>query len=577
MIHLDNSSFYYQLFNQLALVLAFIIFIWYNKKRGFRFSQLFTYWAGVICCAMLGSKWATYSIGDWQQIYETGSFLHTSARTSLGFFVGLLIGGVLFCKVLKFRLSILDALAWALPAGLIFQRIGCLLGGCCYGTPTDIPWGISYANDFIVYQYHYVHRLIDFGADQSHLVHPAQVYSIIAYISILFILTRWEKYFSVAGNLFLASLTLLLAFRFGIEFFRDPITNHQLGHFVGGLKIVQWILFGLVITFSTLILYRTKQKRISTKRRPSGMAPSFIVLLFISTLVTVANESLLPNERNFILGCLLLAHISLGFSFIKRVKINRSYQASLSIWVFLFILFTSQTFSDSFKKQNPDGVIKKRELLIDASTYTGTIKSPSNGCSVYEPGFVYSYGSIGVGFTLKEYYRFPRYATATIKAFTGWQNFDPLDGMASRGRGAVNISGGQIGAAWEGKGIGFGVGSYIGKVGLLGLTSGIATVNNNDLGVVPYFHIRFGKRERLFFESGFLNGEAGPFASTFNWMMGYGFDRTDGTRIRIGYALEGPRIDAAFLLPDSKILFSPGLIIGQNTRQLLLGIRYNIY
>jgi phosphatidylglycerol:prolipoprotein diacylglycerol transferase len=29
---------------------------------------------------------------------------------------------------------------------MAFYRIGCVLIGCCYGTPTDLPWAVIYTN-----------------------------------------------------------------------------------------------------------------------------------------------------------------------------------------------------------------------------------------------------------------------------------------------------------------------------------------------------------------------------------------------------------------------------------------------
>lgn len=38
----------------------------------------------------------------------------------------------------------LDILAIGLMLALVFGRIGCFLNGCCYGKPTDLPWGIRF-------------------------------------------------------------------------------------------------------------------------------------------------------------------------------------------------------------------------------------------------------------------------------------------------------------------------------------------------------------------------------------------------------------------------------------------------
>jgi phosphatidylglycerol:prolipoprotein diacylglycerol transferase len=38
----------------------------------------------------------------------------------------------------------MDVLAIGLLAALMFGRVGCFLNGCCYGRPTDLPWGVRF-------------------------------------------------------------------------------------------------------------------------------------------------------------------------------------------------------------------------------------------------------------------------------------------------------------------------------------------------------------------------------------------------------------------------------------------------
>jgi len=45
----------------------------------------------------------------------------------------------------------LDILAIALMLALVFGRIGCLLNGCCFGKPTELPWGIRFPYNSIAY------------------------------------------------------------------------------------------------------------------------------------------------------------------------------------------------------------------------------------------------------------------------------------------------------------------------------------------------------------------------------------------------------------------------------------------
>ncbi len=41
-------------------------------------------------------------------------------------------------------MAVLDASAPAVAIGIAILRVGCFLAGCCFGVPTDLPWGATY-------------------------------------------------------------------------------------------------------------------------------------------------------------------------------------------------------------------------------------------------------------------------------------------------------------------------------------------------------------------------------------------------------------------------------------------------
>ena len=69
-----------------------------------------------------------------------------------------------------------DALTPSVAIGTLFGRIGCFLNGCCYGRPTDLPWGVVFPHDSFA--------SLEFG---NQPVHPSQLYNAIAGLA-LFIL-----------------------------------------------------------------------------------------------------------------------------------------------------------------------------------------------------------------------------------------------------------------------------------------------------------------------------------------------------------------------------------------------------
>jgi phosphatidylglycerol:prolipoprotein diacylglycerol transferase len=91
----------------------------------------------------------------------------------------------------------------------IFTRIGCFLTGCCYGPPTDMPWGCVFAGEFVKR-------------------HPAQLYFIAMLIIIFVASDRLYRSRHPKGAVFFTSLTMYGAMRCVLESWRVD-SPHVLG------------------------------------------------------------------------------------------------------------------------------------------------------------------------------------------------------------------------------------------------------------------------------------------------------------------------------------------------------------
>ena len=94
-------------------------------------------------------------------------------------------------------------------------RMGCLLAGCCYGSATDVAWGITFTNTLAA---------ANVGTPLEIALHPTQIYEAVAELTVLGILLvgerRWRLF---PGRTFWTYLLLYPTARFMIEFYRgDP-------------------------------------------------------------------------------------------------------------------------------------------------------------------------------------------------------------------------------------------------------------------------------------------------------------------------------------------------------------------
>jgi len=89
------------------------------------------------------------------------------------------------------------------------------MAGCCYGKPTDMPWGIVFTNTFAA---------TNVGTPLDVHLHPTQLYESFAELGILLMLLGMERRSQgFPGRTFWLYVLLYGASRFVTEFYRgDP-------------------------------------------------------------------------------------------------------------------------------------------------------------------------------------------------------------------------------------------------------------------------------------------------------------------------------------------------------------------
>lgn len=181
---------------------------------------------------------------------EYGKFRFKGAT----FYGGLLGGIAIFPLLLSLRknrrVSVYDRLcdlAPCIPAGHFFGRIGCFLGGCCFGSPTDCIFGVTFPPGSVPYEF--------YGGLVS--VHPTQLYEAAA----LAWLTAFL--FFVKKNRFALYLMLYAVIRFHVEFFRadDRGTFFELPLSPAQVISIFLFLLGGVISFIGIFRKRRSGRR----------------------------------------------------------------------------------------------------------------------------------------------------------------------------------------------------------------------------------------------------------------------------------------------------------------------------
>lgn len=135
-----------------------------------------------------------------------------------------------------------DLFAPALALGHAWGRLGCFLGGCCFGKAASTALGVSFGPASQVYEAHSAMGLLVPPFELTHPLHPVQLYEagveLVTAGVLLWLLPR--RRFS--GQLALTYVSCYAVARFVLEVFRgdrnrgfvgEPVALVQLNHWLG--------------------------------------------------------------------------------------------------------------------------------------------------------------------------------------------------------------------------------------------------------------------------------------------------------------------------------------------------------
>ncbi len=388
----EHGGMLFAWFYFIAFIITFPILIAGGIQRKFPWVTWFYILIFGKLIFILGSKAGTLSGEDWLSLFKNLQLPAGTGKSAMGGFIAVLFLILLLRIIFKPRLSILDPFAITLPLALSIQRYGCLFAGCCYGTVTDLPWGVTYLPGSALFIEQLSDGQIQQAATHTIPVHPYPIYLIIGSLIILLFLLRIRHRIKRPGNLFFLSVALLLLLRFGLDFFRG--TNIRGVDFLvlPGLSFVHILMFLISAILMVFIYYREKNRC----PEQAGNSPPFrdhgrksmLFLFLIIFLLWSLRTWLQPLEVLVLLVFLLPAGIGTALQVNQFISLPQIRWLSPALVCIGLLLMAQTTLKEVQPEREPYGTLSFGALF---GGYEG-------GCNEYGP-VERNYFTVGADYT----------------------------------------------------------------------------------------------------------------------------------------------------------------------------------
>ncbi len=212
------------------------------------------------CGAMLGAK-LPFVLSDWSGLLSGTAWL-SNGKTILCGLVGAYAAVELAKWTLNIRTKTGDSFVVGAAVAVAIGRLGCWVAGCCYGTPTNLPWAMRCA-------------LID---DIPR--HPTQIYEAMFHAGLALLMFQLQRGGIWRGQLAKFYILSYCLYRLGSEFLRPE------AQFALGLTGYQWFALACLPVFAYLWWHDARVKQ-------SQFASPVVRLAAATSPPTLGN---VPNE-----------------------------------------------------------------------------------------------------------------------------------------------------------------------------------------------------------------------------------------------------------------------------------------
>lgn len=192
----------YSFFVLLGLLVGIAVYFYEARKQKKLTENGFFIVIGSLAGGIIGAKLLEWIINFKFVVANISNLgILFSGRTIVGGLIGGTIGAILTKKILGINEKRGNLFAPAVAIGVSIGRLGCFFRGCCFGKPTDLPWGINFGDGI--------------------LRHPTQLYESLFMLAMFIYLEKIKNRSDIKpGQLFKFLMISYFIFRFFIEFIR---------------------------------------------------------------------------------------------------------------------------------------------------------------------------------------------------------------------------------------------------------------------------------------------------------------------------------------------------------------------
>lgn len=242
-----------------------------------------------VTAAVIGSKIVMVPPDMFWNSIVLWELPEVAGKSFLGGVAGGVAGMLLAIRILRLPPEIADTVAFILPVSLLLGRAGCLFAGCCFGSPTGVPWGITYSAGSHAHSAHLQAGWIDPENLASLAVHPVPLYEMLFCITIIVLILMLRKHLTRPGNQMFAILSLYCILRFSGEFLRHSSQESM-------LSTAQIATAFAAILFLSIIVYREIKKETIIAQGSVQIESGIPLILALWVLVIIPGNWFSPVE-----------------------------------------------------------------------------------------------------------------------------------------------------------------------------------------------------------------------------------------------------------------------------------------